>query len=298
MFVVTDAAGPVGSIVASALSAAGEEVRSIDTESDGIKGTAKDAAELWSGDLTHRISLARAFQGASAAFLALPYQARRRDDFCEYQDKISDAYAAAVADSGIRYVVSQSCAGVHQHPRSEFLAGFHRFEEKLNRIPQLNILHLRPAHFPEHLGAELIESLNIVVGAIAPGVPLPIVFPGDVGTFAAERMRKRDFEGQQVQELLGQRDVTMEEFAAILGRALGRPKLHYVQLSTGTMEQWLIRVGLPQRSARLVMEVWTLANQGLLTPVEQRSAQNTTPTSIERFLVGTFRPSGQNIHTH
>lgn len=298
MLVVTDAAGPVGSIVVATLLEDGERIRCVDTSIQELEGATNNGTETWAGDLTDRIALAKAFQGSSAAFLALPYQARRREDFCEYQDKVSEAYAAAVADSSIRYVVTQSRAGTHQHARSEFFAGFHRFEERLNHIPHLNVLHLRPAHFPEHLGAELIESLNIVVGAIRPGLPLPIVFPGDVAAFAAERMRKRDFEGRQTQELLGQRDMTMEEFAAALGHALGKTNLRYVKLPTRAMEQWLLRVGLPKRSARIVMEVWTLANQELLTPVERRSAQNTTPTSLETFLAGTFSSPRQHLYQH
>ncbi|MGH9677595.1 MAG: NmrA family transcriptional regulator, partial [Candidatus Acidiferrum sp.] len=96
--------------------------------------------------------------------------------------------------------------------------------------------------------------------------------------------------GHSTQELLGPRDVTMKESAAILGRAIGKPNLGYVQMPLPLLESALTSMGLPKSSAALLVELWSGGNEGLLDPQETRSAENTTPTTLEQFAEEIFAP--------
>ncbi len=63
-------------------------------------------------------------------------------------------------------------------------------------------------------------------------------------------MQARDFSGSSVQELHGQRDVTMKEVAAIVGNAIGKPKLGYMQVPFMMLEPALVQTGLPKIHGR------------------------------------------------
>ncbi len=45
-----------------------------------------------------------------------------------------------------------------------------------------------------------------------------------------------DFSGKQTRELLGQRDLSMDEATAIIGKAIEKPDLKYVQLPGEQMQ--------------------------------------------------------------
>ena len=53
----------------------------------------------------------------------------------------------------------------------------------------------------------------------------------DVGGKAAELLTEEPFRQPRVRELLGPRDYTMAETTRILGSAIGKPDLRYVQFS-------------------------------------------------------------------
>ena len=65
----------------------------------------------------------------------------------------------------------------------------------------------------------------------------------DIGAAAAEGLHKLDFSGQQMRELQGQRDVRYTEVARIVGAAIGKPNLAYVQLPPDQFIQALAQMG-------------------------------------------------------
>jgi hypothetical protein len=113
----------------------------------------------------------------------------------------------------------------------------------------------------------------------------------DIGAYAAERLHARDFTGSSFQELHGQRDVTMKEVASVVGNAIGKPKLGYMQVPFMMLEPALVQSGLQKSTAALMIEMWKSMNSGVLTLHEPRNAKNTTPTSIETFVAEVFAPA-------
>ena len=55
------------------------------------------------------------------------------------------------------------------------------------------------------------------------------------------------------------------------------------------LEPALVQMGLPKSTAALLIEMWKGANAGLIAPLEQRTAKNTTPTTLESFASGSLR---------
>jgi uncharacterized protein YbjT (DUF2867 family) len=112
----------------------------------------------------------------------------------------------------------------------------------------------------------------------------------DIGTAVAEFLLHPNFQGKQTQELLGQRDLNYNEAAAIIGKAIGKPDLEYVQLPDDQLRPALIQFGMSQNLADLILEMARALNSGHMRALEPRSPKNTTPTSYEQFVAENFVP--------
>ena len=191
------------------------------------------------------------------------------------------------------YVVTLSSIGAQHAEKTGPIVGLHNLEQKLNRIASLNVLHLRAADFMENLFMSIapLRSMGILPGGLKGDMPMPWIATKDIGEYAATRLRARDFSGSGTQELHGQRDITMKEAASIVGNAIGKPKLSYMQVPFMMLEPALVQMGLPKKTAALVIEMWKGGNAGMISPLEQRSAKNTTPTTIETFVTEVFAPA-------
>ncbi|MFZ0638736.1 MAG: NAD(P)H-binding protein [Candidatus Acidiferrales bacterium] len=294
MIVITGATGNTGSVAADTLLAKGEKIRAIGRDASKLERFDAKGADPFVANVENAEEVARAFENAEAVYLLVP-QALHRDDFRGYQERVTDAYASAVEKNGVKFAVTLSSIGAQHAANVGPIVGLHNMEEKLNHVSSLNVLHLRPTQFMENLLMSIdgIRMMNALPGAAPADVRFPIIATKDIGDYAASRLAARDFSGHSTQELLGPRDVSMRDGAAIIGRAIGKPNLAYVQMPLILLESALTSMGLPKSSAALVIEMWKGANEGLLAPQEQRSEKNTTPTTIEQFAEEVFAPQFQ-----
>jgi uncharacterized protein YbjT (DUF2867 family) len=294
MIGITGATGNTGSAAAEALLAKGEKIRVVGRDVAKLQRFTSKGAEAFVGNVESEADMTRAFTGATAVYLLIP-QALQREDFRAYQARISDAYAAAVAKSGVKYAVVLSSIGGQHAEKTGPIVGLHNMEEKLNAVVGLNVLHLRPATFMENffMNIEGIRMMNALPGPGPAEAQFPTIATRDIGAYAARRLAARDFSGHSTRELLGPRDISMKEAAAVIGRAIGKPNLAYVQMPMMLLETALTGMGVPKSSAEIVVELWKAANAGLLAPQEKRSTENTTPTTIEQFVDEEFVPQFQ-----
>jgi hypothetical protein len=97
-----------------------------------------------------------------------------------------------------------------------------------------------------------------------------------------------------VQELHGQRDISYREIVSVIGKAIAKPDLKYVQLTPEQFRDTLVRIGMSGNIAGALAEMAQGINSGHVTALEPRSPRNTTPTSYEQFVAGTFLPIYQS----
>lgn len=292
MIVVVGATGHTGKAAAEALLAGGEKVRVLGRDAKKLEPLAQKGAEAFVGNVEDAASITKAFEGATAAYLVLPEDISQ-EDLRAHQERVSDSFAAAVANAHVPYVVNLSSIGAQHAEKTGPIVGLHNQEQKLNRIAGLNVLHLRAAYFMENLLMSIppLRSLGTLPGGLKSDSPMPWIATRDIGEYAATRLAALDFSGSSTQELHGQRDIAMKEAASIVGKAIGKPKLGYMQVPFMMLEPALVQMGMPKKTAALLIEMWKSANAGLIVPLEQRSAKNTTPTTIESFVAEIFAPA-------
>jgi uncharacterized protein YbjT (DUF2867 family) len=147
------------------------------------------------------------------------------------------------------------------------------------------VLHLRPAFFMENFlfQIEILHKTGAAGSPLHEDVKMPMIAIRDIAAFAIERLRKLDFQGQSHHDLLGQRDLTLGEAIAALGKAIGRENLAYVQYPYDDFGKSMRNAGFSPDAAASMVELYRALNEGVIQPTTQRSAENTTPTSIEQF---------------
>jgi uncharacterized protein YbjT (DUF2867 family) len=291
MIAVTGATGRTGRRVAELLLENDQKVRAIGRDAKKLAPLAQQGAELAVGNLDDLAYLTAAFTGATAAYLVLP-EDLSQPDLRAHQDRISDIYAAAILQARVPFAVNLSSIGA-QHPSGTGpIVGLHNQEEKLNRIAGLNVLHLRAAYFMENLFFSMapLRASGILPGAMPGEIPMPWIATQDIAAYAATRLLSRDFSASSVQELHGQRDISMNEAAAIIGKSIGKP-VTYAQLPITALESAMSQMGLPKMTVALIAEMWNGANAGLMAPQQPRTQTSTTPTTLESFATETFAPA-------
>lgn len=286
-YVILGASGNTGSIVADFLLSKGEKVRVVGRDASRLRRFVEKGAEACTAELSDAVALAKAFSGAGAAYLLLPPVKSR-----ESQKREGDSIAKAVEESGLRYAVNLSSYGAQVPENTGPLVGLHALEEKLNAISGLNVLHLRAGYFMENNLAAMgmIQGMGLVGNALRPDLKLPMAATLDVGDYAAQRLLQLDFSGKQTRELLGERDLSMTEVAAVIGRGIGNPDLPYRQFSYDQVEHALTDLGVPPKGAALYVEMYKAINEQVVIALEPRSPANTTPTSFEKFVQDVFVP--------
>jgi uncharacterized protein YbjT (DUF2867 family) len=143
----------------------------------------------------------------------------------------------------------------------------------------------------------MIHAMGIFGNALLPDLKLPMAAIRDVGAYAAQRLWDLDFSGKQTRELLGERDLSMTEAAAVIARGIGKPDLRYQQFPYDQVQQALTKMGVPPKGAALYIEMYKSINAGVLIPQEPRSPENTTPTSFEQFVQDVFAPAYRGVTT-
>jgi uncharacterized protein YbjT (DUF2867 family) len=288
IYVILGATGHTGSVVADLLLSKGQKVRVIGRDTGRLQRFVEKGAEAFTADMSDAAALTKSLGGARAAYLLLP-PAKSPEE----QERDSDAVAKAARESGLRYAVHLSSYGAQVAKGAGPVSGLHSSEQKLNAISGLNVLHVRAAYFMENNLAALgmIHQMGIFGNALLPDLKLPMVATRDVGNYAAQRLLNLDFSGKQIREVLGERDLSMTEVAAVIARGIGKPDLRYQQFPYDQVQQVLTQLGVPPKGAAMYIEMYKSINAGVLVPLEPRSKENTTPTSIEQFVLNSFAPA-------
>jgi len=292
MYVVIGATGHTGGVVAEKLLAKREKVRVVGRDERRLEGLKQQGGEAFVGDVTDANAMARAFSGADAAYLMIPPNIVS-PNVRAYMERVSDAFASALEKNGVRYAVVLSSFGADKQDKTGPILGLHSLEQRLEAIPGLNVLFLRAGYFAENILAQvgIIQSLGRMVGPVRVDLPLPMIATRDIGAAAAELLERRDFQGKQRRELLGSRDVSYAQVAKVVGAAIGKPDLTYLQAPAAQIKPALMQMGMSANMADLLLEMSEGLNSGHILPLEPRSAQNTTPTSIETFVTEVFVPA-------
>ncbi|HXE94947.1 MAG TPA: NmrA family NAD(P)-binding protein [Dongiaceae bacterium] len=284
MYAITGATGNIGSKVVEILLERGEKVRVIGRDAARLRRFVTRGAEEAVGDLKDTVFLTGAFTGIDALFAMIPpdYAAA---DFRAYQNDIGRSIANAITRGKVKHVVNLSSQGGELSARTGPILGLHDQEERLNRLVGVNVLHLRPTYFMENLlmNIPLIHERGIAGSAVRGDLKFAMIATKDIADRVADHLIKRDFTGKVVKDLLGQRDLSLDEAFTVIGKRIGFPDQKYVQFPYDEARKEMTAMGISPDFSKLIVEMSAALNDGLFGVNRPRTAENTTRTSIEEF---------------
>jgi hypothetical protein len=129
----------------------------------------------------------------------------------------------------------------------------------------------------------LIHEHGFAGSAVRGGLKFAMIATADIADIAAGHLMARDFSGSSVRDLLGQRDLSLQEAFTVIGRRIGILDLAYRQFTPEEFGTTLIGTGMSRDMSRLMIEMSEALNRGLFAVNRPRNVDNTTPTSIETF---------------
>ena len=301
MYVVVGASGNTGSAVADALLAAGEKVRVVGRTPSHLERFTKRGAEAAIVDVADpdAPALTKAFSGAKAVYAMIPPDISS-EDVLAYDGIVAKVLVTALQVSAVSHAVVLSSIGADKSSKTGPVVGLHRLEELINSVGGLNALYIRAGYFMENLVPQvgIIKNFGMMAGPLRGDLAVPMIATRDIGRYAAERMLKLDFHDTEARELLGQRDVSYAEAARVVGDAIINPQLSYMQLPDEQLKPALTQMGMSENMAGLLLEMSASLNSGYMAALEKRSAENSTPTSLEQFVKETFVPLYEGRAAH
>jgi uncharacterized protein YbjT (DUF2867 family) len=262
-YVVTGSLGHIGKRLSEALIKAGNGVTVITSKPEHTSKIEAQDAKAAVGSVDDVKFLTRTFTGADAVYTMVPTKFDA-PDVKQWHEQMGKNYVEAIKAANVKHVVNLSSIGAHMAEGAGPVSGLFRTEAALNTLSGVNIVHLRPAYFYHNLlvNIGLIKNMNIMGANF--GVKdkkFGIAHPDDIATEAAEELIRLNFKGHTIRYFASD-DVSTDEIAKTLGRAVGKPDLKWVVFSNEQALQGMLAAGLSEELAKNYVEMGTAIHSG------------------------------------
>lgn len=283
MITILGGTGKVGGKTAEIILKSGLKPRLIARHKDTLANFAKEGVEIMVGDAKNAEFLSSAFQNSDVVMTMIPGD-WQTENFAKHQDEISNSIITAIKNTGVKKIVFISSVGGHTEEKTGVVAGLARHEKLLNQLSNVDVVILRPTYFMENLfgNIPLIKSMNINGGILAPDIAFPMIATIDIANVASQYLLNPNFKGVTIRALLGPKNYTMRDATAILGSAIGKPDLQYIQFKPQEVISSMVGMGISQDVANSMVTLMSSMNEGLFN-IEERNDWTTTPTTLEDF---------------
>ena len=261
-YVITGSLGNISKPLAERLVAAGHKVTVISSKADKIAQIEAIGAKAAIGSVEDIAFLTNTFSGADAVYTMVPPNFSS-GNWKKYIADIGQNYAVAIKAAGVKNIVNLSSMGAHMPDNCGPVSGLFYVEKALNYLEKVNVRHLRPGFFyPNFLGnIGMIKHMGIIGSNYGEGSKLVLVHPDDIAEAAAEELLGLSFKGNSIRYVASD-EKTTHEVAAILGKAIGKPDLPWVDLNDDDLRAGMVQAGLPEEIAKSYTEMGAAMRSG------------------------------------
>ncbi len=282
--VVTGASGHISGKLAETLLKAGHSVTVIGRSATHLEKLIAAGATAAEGSVEDVEFLSRTFSGADAVYTMVPPNFGA-SDWKGWIGGIGANYAKAIRSAGVKYVVNLSSVGAHLPEGCGPVSGLYRVEQALNALEGVHVKHLRPMYFYDNLLANIamVKNMNIIGGNFGGGEnKLSLVSPSDIADAAFEELNTLSFSGNSVRYIASD-ERTGTEIASVLGSAIGKPGLPWVEFTDEQSIQGMLMAGLPQEVASNYTEMGQALRNGTMQADFKANHSVTGKTKLEDF---------------
>lgn len=259
--IVTGSLGHISKPLTETLVKAGHQVTVISSNANRVDEIQALGAAPAVGSIEDVNFLTETFKGADAVYAMVPpnFGATAWKNWIA---GIGKNYADAIKANGITKVVHLSSIGAHLADGTGPVTGIHRVEELYNKLDGVNVKHLRPGFFYTNFYAnmDMIKQAGIIGSNFGANTNMVLVHPADIAAAAAEELQS-NFNGKSVRYVASD-ERTAGEVAKVLGAAIGKPGLPWVEFSDADNTAGAIGAGLPEEIASNYTEMGVSVRTG------------------------------------
>lgn len=261
-YVVTGSLGNISKPLAEKLVAAGHTVTVISSKTNRIEEIQALGAHASIGSVEDAGFLAKTFIGADAVYTMIPPNFGALD-WKQYIAGIGRNYASAIRTSGVKNVVNLSSIGAHMPEGCGPVSGLYYVEKALNELEGVNVLHLRPGFFYQNFLANIgmIQHMGIIGGNYGTDAKMILVHPQDIAEVAAGELMDLEFRDKSIRYIASD-ERTTGELASVLGKAIGKADLPWVNFTDEETFAGMQQAGVPDEIAKNYTEMGAAQRSG------------------------------------
>jgi uncharacterized protein YbjT (DUF2867 family) len=265
--IVTGSLGHISKPLTHELVAKGHNVTVISSDPNKRSAIEAIGAKAAIGSVHDTEFLVAVLTGADAVYTMVPpvsYMQPNLNPVQHFSD-LGNNYASAILQTGIKRVVNLSSWGAHRDNGTGGIVGSYHLEQIMNSLPaEVNITHIRPASFYYNLFGFIpaIKYTGSITANYGGDDRTVLVSPEDIAAAVAEELENTSV-GRNIRYVASD-ELTCNEVASILGKAIGKPELQWELISDEQAQENLERAGLPARSAELLVELQAGHHKGLI----------------------------------
>lgn len=267
--------GNIGKPLTKKLVADGHNVTVISSQAERKSEIEELGATAGIGSVDDVAFLQGLFTGADAVFAMTPPNFGGSNVIAN-TTAVGKAFATAIAAAGVKRVVMLSSIGADFSEGNGPIAGLHHIEKLYEELDGVAVTFLRAGFFYTNFynDVPLIKGMGILGSNYPATIAVPLVHPEDIALAAAEELQAQAT-GKHVRYIVS--DVrTPSDFAKVLGAAIGKPELPWVEFTDEQALDGMTQAGLPAEIAGLYTEMGEGVRTGKLTSDFQKSGSLVT----------------------
>jgi nucleoside-diphosphate-sugar epimerase len=260
---LTGSLGNISKPLADILIKNGHEVTIISSDSKKLSAIEALGAKAAIGSISDISFLTNAFMGAHAIYTMVPPN-WGVSNYRQYIAETGKNYLEAIKASGVKRVVNLSSIGAHLSGGTGPIAGLYDVEHELNTLDGVAIKHLRAGFFFINFFFDIstIRKMGIMGNNYGEKTKLVMVHPKDIAAAAAQDLQG-SFEGKSHRYVVSdEREIS--EIVKILGTAIGKPELPWVEFSDADTFAGMTAAGMSEAIAGVYVEMGNAVKSGIL----------------------------------
>lgn len=282
-YVITGSLGHISKPLVARLVKAGHDVTVVSSNADRTAEIESLGAKAAVGSIEDVAFLTKTFSGADAVYTMVPPK-WDATEWKNYIHGIGKNYASAIKAAGVKKVVNLSSVGAHMPAGCGPVSGLHGVETELNKLEGTDVKHLRPGFFYYNLLANIgmVKHMGIIGGNYGEGTTLVLAHPNDIAAAAADELLDRSFQGKTVRYIASD-ERTTTDIAKVLGAAIGKPELPWVNFKDEDTLNGMLQAGLSHEVATNYVEMGAAVASGEMFADYLHNKPTPGATKLEDF---------------
>jgi uncharacterized protein YbjT (DUF2867 family) len=262
--VLTGSLGHISKPLAQELVQKGHTVTVISSKQEKQKEIEALGATASIGSIEDVAFLTSAFAGADAVYTMVPPPSFSDPNFelMSHVRTITNNYAQAITQAGVKRVVHLSSIGAHMAKDSGLILMHHAAEGILDQLQNVDVTFMRPVGFYYNLLSFIpsIKNMGGMASNYGAEDVIPWVSPIDIAAAIAEEI-VLPVTGRKVLYVASE-ELTCNEVASILGAAIGKPDLKWTLIDDEQLLNIYAGFGMPQAIAAGLVEMQSSMHKG------------------------------------